>query len=143
MATEKTETQQDRASAGSESKPKAKSANELERVRDIIFGSQMKQYEKSFSTLQQDVGRLQQEIARLNAQLTEWETGQTKKSQVLRQEMTDNDAEIRSELRQVTQQLDSDKVDRSMLGELFIELGNQIKTGGSLADLLAGLVEPE
>jgi hypothetical protein len=143
MARQKTDTKQTPESIESEEKPKGKSAEELDRVRDIIFGSRMKQYEKNFSTLQQDMGRLQQEIARLNEQLAELETTETKKVQVLRREMTDKVTEVRTELRQRTQELDSDKVDRSVLGELFIEIGNQIKTGGSLADLLAGLVESE
>jgi hypothetical protein len=34
-------------------------------------------------------------------------------------------------------------VDRVALGDLFIEIGTQLKTGSSLADLLAGLEEKE
>jgi hypothetical protein len=40
------------------------------------------------------------------------------------------------------QRLTDDKTDRSTLGELFVELGNHIKSGGNLADLLQGLDQP-
>ena len=38
--------------------------------------------------------------------------------------------------------LTDDKTDRSTLGELFIELGQHVKTGGSLTDLLKDLGQP-
>jgi hypothetical protein len=37
----------------------------------------------------------------------------------------------------------TDKVDRVAMGDLFIELGTHLKTGGSLADLLKDLGELE
>jgi hypothetical protein len=40
------------------------------------------------------------------------------------------------------QLLTDDKTERSMLGELFVELGNHVKSGGSLSDLLQGLEAP-
>ena len=50
---------------------------------------------------------------------------------------------LRDELRQTAQRLTNDKVDRVALGELFIELGTHLKTGGSLADVLKDLGEKE
>jgi hypothetical protein len=93
------------------------SAQEVDRIRDIIFGPQMRDYEQRFQIIQRDLDRLQN----------------------LRREMRQADEDLRDELRQTAQNLMTDKVDRVALGELFIELGTHLKTGGSLADVLESL----
>ena len=115
------------------------SAQEVDRIRDIIFGPQMRDYEQRFQIIQRDLDRLQQEIDRLGEQLTEQDSSQGKKLQNLRREMRQADEDLRDELRQTAQNLMTDKVDRVALGELFIELGTHLKTGGSLADVLESL----
>ena len=117
------------------------SAQEVDRIRDIIFGPQMRDYEQQFQTVQRDLERLQQETDRLAEQLADQDSSQTKKLQNLRREMRRADDGLRDELRQTAQKLTNDKVDRVALGELFIELGTHLKTGGSLADVLKGLGE--
>jgi ElaB/YqjD/DUF883 family membrane-anchored ribosome-binding protein len=111
------------------------SAQEVDRIRDIIFGPQMQDYEQRFQIIQRDLDRLQQEIDRL----TEQDSSQGKKLQNLRREMQQADEDLRDELRQTAQNLMTDKVDRVALGELFVELGTHLKTGGSLADVLESL----
>jgi len=37
-------------------------SQDVERIRDIIFGSQMRDYQQQFEALQRDLARLQQEI---------------------------------------------------------------------------------
>ena len=123
--------------------PQAESAQEMERIRDIIFGAQMRDYERQFQTVQRDLERLQRDIDRLSQQLTDQESSQSKKMQGLRQEMRQADDDLRDELRQTAHRLTDDKVDRVTLGELFVELGTHLKTGGSLADVLKGLVGAE
>ena len=123
--------------------PQAESAQEVDRIRDIIFGSQMRDYSQQFQAVQRDLERLQQEVDRLTEQLAEQDRGQGKKLQNLRREMRRADDGLRDELRQTAQKLTSDKVDRVALGELFIELGTHLKTGASLADLLKDLGEKE
>ena len=123
----------------------AGSVQEVNRIRDIIFGPQMRDYEQRFQSIQHDLGRLQQGIDRLAEQLADQDSSQSKKLQNLRKEMRQADDDLRNELRQTAQKLTSDKVDRLALGELFTELGTYLKTGGggSLADVLKGLVEKE
>jgi predicted nucleic acid-binding Zn-ribbon protein len=118
-------------------------AQEVERIRDIIFGAQMKDYEGRFQTVRRDLDRLQAEIDRLNERLAEQAGDQSKKVRDLRQEMRRADDDMRDELRESAQRLTADKVDRTVLGELFTQLGGQVKTGGSLTDMLAELGEPE
>ncbi len=114
----------------------AGTAQEVERIRDIIFGPQMRDYEQRFQAVQRDLSRLQQELDRLANQLSEQDREQGKKLQSLRGEMRQADDDLRDELRQKAQQLMTDKVDRIALGDLFIELGTHLKAGGALADLL-------
>ena len=115
------------------------SGQEVDRIRDIIFGSQIKDYEQRFQNVQRDLNRLQQEFDQLNEQLTDQGSDQNKKVQNLRREMRQADDGLRDELRETAQTLSQDKVDRMALGDLFVELGNHLKNGGSLADLLKGL----
>jgi predicted nucleic acid-binding Zn-ribbon protein len=114
---------------------------EVERIRDIIFGSQMREYTQRFQTMQRDLERLQQELDRLTERLADQSGDQGKKLQELRQEMRQADDSLRAEFRDTAQKLSADKMDRETLGDLFIELGNQLKTGGSLGTMLMGLVE--
>lgn len=123
--------------------PQAESAQEVDRIRDIIFGSQMRDYSQQFQAVQRDLERLQQEVDRLTEQLAEQDRGQGKKLQNLRREMRRADDDLRDELRQTAQSLTAEKVDRVALGELFIEFGTHLKTGASLADLLKDLGEKE
>lgn len=127
----------------SDQTPNAPSTQDMDRIRDIIFGPQMRDYEQRFQTVQRDLGRLQQDIDHLTEQLSEQDGSQNKKLQALRTETRQADDDLREELRQTAQRLTVDKVDRSTLGELFIELGTHLKAGGSIADLLQVLEKPE
>jgi len=117
---------------------------EVDRIRDIIFGPQIRDYEQRFQTLHHDLSRLQQDLNRLTGELVDQGSEQSKKLQNLRQEMRQSDDNLRKELRQTAQKLTDDKVDRLMLGELFIELGKHLKAGSislSSTDLLSQLQE--
>ena len=119
------------------------SVQEVDRIRDIIFGPQMRDYQQRFQIFQRDLERLQQEIDCLTEQLADQDSSQSKKLQDLRREMRKADDGLRDELRETAQRLTIEKVDRVALGELFIELGTHLKTGGSLAELLKSLEEQE
>jgi hypothetical protein len=115
------------------------STQQVERIRDIIFGPQMRDYDQRFQVIQRDLERLQQALDHLTEQLTDQDSEQNKKLQTLRREVRQGDDDLRGELRQTAQKLTTEKVDRMALGELFIELGTHLKEGGSLTDLLKGL----
>lgn len=82
-------------------------------------------------------------LERLNAQLAEEATARNTDLQNLRQELRRADLDLRDELRQIAQRLTDTKTDRGMIGDLFIELGNRVKTGSGLAELLKGLEEAD
>ena len=114
-------------------------SQEVDRIRDIIFGPQIRDYEQRFQNVRRDLERLQQELDQLSEQLSDSGRDQNKKVQNLRGEMRKADDGLRDELRETAKTLTHNKVDRMALGELFVELGNHLKMGGSLADLLKGL----
>lgn len=119
------------------------SSEEVGRIRDIIFGSQMRDYQQRFDAVRRDLERLQQELDRLAQQQGEQDRNQSKKLEGLRGEMRRADDALRDELRQTAQALSDQKVDRQALGEMFIQVGTQLQSGGSLADLLQGLIQTE
>lgn len=116
-------------------------SQEVDRIREIIFGSQMRTYEGKFQTVQRDLERLQQEIDRLTEKLAEQEKNHRDKLQANERELRKTNDSLRNELRETAQKLSDEKVDRKVLGDLFIELGGHLKTGGSLADSLKDLLE--
>jgi len=111
----------------------------VDRVRDIIFGHQMRDYEQRFQLVQRDLDRLQQELDRLNEHLTDHNADQVKQFQGFRRDMRQADDDLRTEVRHIAQRLTDEKVDRIALGELFIEVGSHLKTGGSIIDFLKNL----
>ncbi len=121
----------------------ANTPQEVDRIRDIIFGPQMRDYEQRFQAQQRDLDRMRQEIERLQEQLAEQDGEQNKRLQAARRDLRQSDEDLRAELRQTTQTLSFEKVDRAALGELFVNLGTHLKTGGSLANILTGLVPSE
>jgi predicted RNase H-like nuclease (RuvC/YqgF family) len=121
--------------------PQAEPMEDVNRIRDIIFGSQMKDYDERFDSLQRDLKRLEKELDGLSERLTNQDGEQNNKLQSLRRSMRRADRDLRDELRQKCKKLTDEKADREVLGQMFIELGTRLKTGGSLADLLQGLEE--
>ena len=121
----------------------AKSIQEVDRIRDIIFGPQMRSYQERFQQIARDMERLQQELDQLSQQLTEQDSGQSKKLQTLRHEVREADDNLRAELRRCVDQLTNDKVSRDSLGELFVELGTRLQSGGSLSGLLESIGEAD
>jgi len=117
------------------------SGQQVDRIRDIIFGAQMRDYEQRFQLLQRDLERQQQEIKSLTEQLADHGSHVDKKFQTLRRELGQADDDLRHEFRQTAQKLTDDKVDRGSLGELFIELGSYLKTGHPPTSLLQNLID--
>ena len=118
-------------------------SQDVERIRDIIFGNQMRDYQQRFDAFQRDLARLQQDINQLNEQLAEQDSSQSKKVQSLRRELRQADDDLRTELRETAQRLTTDKVEQVELGRLFLELGSRLTEGKSVGELLQNLVEGE
>ena len=109
------------------------------RIREIIFGSQMRDYEQRFRLLQRDLEGLQGELQALREQLSAQGKEQDTKLQALRDDTRQSDDDLRAEMREAVDRLTMDKVDRSTLGDLLIELGNRLKQDSALGSLLETL----
>ena len=104
------------------SQKQSNNPQEVDRLRDILFGAYIRDYEQRFQVLQRDQARLQEEIDRLNTQLADQEKNHQQRLQSMHKEMRESDDSLREELRQRAQSLQNDKVDRINLGDLFIGL---------------------
>jgi len=116
-------------------------AEEVGRIRDILFGHQMRDYQQRFDALRRDLERLQGELDRLRQQLADQDADQGKKLGSLRQEARDADEALRGELRETAAQLSDQKTDRAVLAELLIQLGADLKGGRSFDGILKSLGE--
>ena len=112
---------------------------DVERIREIIFGSQMRDYEQRFRLLQRDLEGLQGELEALREQVSAQGKEQDKKLQALRDDTRQSDDDLRAEMREAVDRLTMAKVDRSMLGDLLIELGDRLKQDSALGSLLETL----
>ena len=116
---------------------------EVDRIRDIIFGSQMRTYEGNFQTIQRDLERLLHEIDRLNEKTDEQDRNHIQKLQALERELRKADDNLRTELRETAFKLTDEKVDRQFLGDLLIELGSELKSAGSFTGAPKETSEPK
>jgi multidrug resistance efflux pump len=121
--------------------PATETVEEVGRIRDILFGQQMRDYQQRFDALRRDLERQQGELDRLRQQLADQDADQGKKLGALRQEARDADDALRGELRETSALLSDQKADRAVLAELFIQLGTSIKNGSSIDGLLKSLGE--
>jgi len=119
--------------------PGTEAAEEVGRIRDILFGQQMRDYQQRFDALRRDLERAQGELNRLREQLAEQDADQEKKLASLRQEARDADDALRSELRETAAQLSDEKADRTVLADFFLQIGAILKKGGSFDGLLKSL----
>jgi len=119
----------------------AATPQDLERVREILFGGVIRDHDARFATLQRDLERLQKSLDKTNQELTNRDRAQSQKLEEARQDLQTTAEELRAELRAAADRLSDEKVDREQLGNLFVEIGNQIKGSGALGSVLEGLLQ--
>lgn len=79
----------------------------VERIRDIIFGSKMRDYEQRFDALVRDLGRLQTGLDQLAEQVSAKDAAQSKNLQTARQEWRQAGVELRNEVKAETSRVAS------------------------------------
>ena len=83
----------------------AASPQDLERVREILFGGVIRDHDARFVTLQRDLERLQKALERSNEQLAAQDSSQSKKLQEARQDFQVSIDELRAEMRSAVKRL--------------------------------------
>lgn len=101
---------------GTQIQAKPAGVEELDRVRDILFGAASRAYENRIGTLETEIHQLQQALAQLNVQVNDQQAAQLARVD-----------DLRREWQETTQQLAEAKLDRAVLGDLLVALGNQLK----------------
>ena len=69
------------------------SAEKMERIREIVFGSQIREYDQRFDNLGRDIQRLQEEVSHLTEQLSE-------QNQLLSERLQDENAQLTAQLQE-------------------------------------------
>jgi uncharacterized protein YukE len=139
-----------KAVAGEVSGNITESKEKVDRVRDILFGSYVRDYGQKFDRLNQELMRLNQEMERLQEQLREQDKRQiqqlqsaeqrlvqaiydldarhTEQAQQLGVRMQSTERVVFDEVSRLSNQLNHSKADRTLLADLLIELGTNLKT---------------
>jgi DNA anti-recombination protein RmuC len=127
------------------------STQEVERIRDIIFGTQMRDYEGRFQDIRREIDRLrdqfEQDIDRLREETSErmasQNADQTKRLEALRRKMREADSGLRKDLQEMTQKLTDEKVDRLAMADMFSILAAFLQSGGAPTALFGDLEKLE
>lgn len=96
--------------------PNRASANEIDRIRDIITGPV--------------VSKMAEQVAELSAALDALRAETARQIADARAESTAADDALRTELRRLADQLGGDKLDRRSLGDELVRLGEQLRAPG-------------
>ena len=71
---------------------------EVDRLRQVIFGEQMEEYERRFVDFRRDMDRILTDLRLIQDSVTEFEKNQTKRIEVLEHEMRRANDELRREI---------------------------------------------
>ena len=101
------------------------SADKVERIREIAFGAQMRDYTQKFDLVNKELSRLNREIERLNQQLRDQESLHKRQ---LREESERLAAQLHEQDRRLTQQLqDLDKRETNEFEEITQKFTQRIQ----------------
>lgn len=103
---------------------------QLDRIRDILFGTQMQTYEQQFASVRGELAEVRRELAALAAKLDEQAEADARSLESARRGLRVSLDHLRADLDEVSQRLDGGKVDKAALAELFVALGNRLKSEG-------------
>ena len=104
-----------------------KAGQNIDQIRELIFGEYIQKYERRFKEIAQDNKKLNQIIEDLKQQLA---ADVEKEKTEQQKKMGDLKRNIQSELQKAVKQIESiqaDKVDRLQLANLLIDLGMRLK----------------
>lgn len=120
--------------------------NDLLRIREILFGAQMREYEQRFQSHQARMQDLQNQIdglaAKTEAQLQQLQTETQRQFDALRNDIRRQFDELHAEMQRRFEALEAqltahverltyEKTTRFDLGDMLIELGERLKRDGS------------
>ncbi len=115
-------------------------SDEIARVRDILFGSNMREYERRFRNIEEELDRHKESLDALWQRLDALEAKVEQNQRQVLQEIRKQVEQLYTRLQKRIDQLEQDTVAEVTLGDLLIELGSRLK-GGAVTESLQGLIE--
>lgn len=128
--------------------------SELDRIRDIIFGSQMQDYQGQFSRIAAELGLLSQQLGELRTTIAQQKAAQDQRLDELERDFSEKSErlnsnltaqthqlaeDLRTEFAQALDALKDDKASRLDVGDILVEMGTRLKEQFGVADLLGAL----
>lgn len=92
---------------GDEATPQRLGQSEVDRLREIIFGSHIEEYERRFEDNRREQERVVGDLRMVQDSVHEFEKAQTKRIETLQQEMHRTSDELKHEMKRLSEQLRS------------------------------------
>ena len=115
-------------------------SDEIARVRDILFGSNMREYERRFRSLEDELARHKQTIDDMWHRLDALEAQVEETRRQLLAEIRKQVEQLSARLQARIDRLEEEAVAKVILGDLLIEMGSRMK-GDSVSESLEELLE--
>ncbi len=136
-----------RSDRGEQGNPKTDDAQDLGRVRDILFGSSLRQIEERLESQEKDLqgkltsawekakkereafeSKLKEQMESLRKELTSAKEAQTKALEELSESTTKSLNEIEERVIEITDEIDDEKVSRTDLSQMFSRISSELKS---------------
>ncbi len=102
-------------------------ADEIARIRDILFGSHMKEYERRFRNIEEELGRQKKRIEELWQRVDDLEAKVDQNHRHVLAELRKQVDDLYTQLQRRIDQLEEESVAKVTLGDLLLEVGSRIK----------------
>ncbi len=122
------------------------SGNNVDQIRELLFGPQMREYNKRFEEIQKEIARVSKKLDELGAKLESFMAEVASESekqnqenlnrlQALEKKIQVRLDELHADLRQKLQQVEENKADRFQFANYLMELAMRLK-GENILDQL-------
>ncbi len=115
-------------------------ADEIARVRDILFGTHMREYERRFRNIEDELKRQKDILDELWERVDTLEAKVEQNHRHVLQELRKQIDQLYTRLQKRIEDLEEMTVAEETLGDLLIELGSRIK-GGAVTESLQELLD--
>lgn len=112
--------------------------NDITQIRDLIFGEQIRVYDRKFEQMAKELDALRKQLdeqkrdhsgqfGQLSAKLSELDKSSGRQLEQTAQDIRNELTRLRDELNRSIELLQNDKTDRLVLGNSLVELGLKLK----------------
>ncbi len=99
-------------------------SSKIEAIKNLIFGENIQEYDSEFEKIKQDIRKKQQELSSL---VDEVRAELMQNVDNLSTDLNIRITELENSLNDKADELQHTKVDRDLLGDLLVDLGNRIR----------------